>query len=92
MRNRERICLKMGKRDRLGYFIHGHGVWGFFEKVKRRTHKQEANPASDGFQTQNEPEPLQQSRIGDPKVHILRDAEFMWNGIGCFLCTYRHTT
>ena len=58
VRNRETICLKMGKRDRLGYFIHGHGVWGFFEKVKRRTHKQEADPASDGFQTQNEPEPL----------------------------------
>ena len=71
VRNREEICLKMGKRDRLGYFIHGHGVWGFFEKVKRRTHKQEADPASDGFQTQNEPEPLQQSRIGVAKVHIL---------------------
>ena len=58
VQNRETICLKMGKRDRLGYFIHGHSVWGFFEKVKRRTHKQEADPASDGFQTQNEPEPL----------------------------------
>ena len=58
MRNRERICLKMGKRDRLGYFIHGHGVWGFFEKAKRGTRKQEADPASDGFRTQNGSKPL----------------------------------